>query len=81
MIDFKEQTNKSLQEFSFLIEKQRDDIMTIEHYSERYIPMQIQNMIIDNMKVIHEEPIINRLIGHENKLNSRIQDQLNEWFS
>ena len=81
MIDFKEQTNKSLQEFSLLIEKQRDDIMTIEHYSERYIPMQIQNMIIDNMKVIHEEPIINRLIGHENKLNSRIQDQLNEWFS
>ena len=81
MIDFKEQTNKSLQEFSLLIEKQRDDIMTIEHYTERYIPMQIQNMIIDNMKVIHEEPIINRLIGHENKLNSRIQDQLNEWFS
>ena len=81
MIDFKEQTNKSLQEFSLLIEKQRDDIMTIEHYSERYIPMQIQNMIIDNMKVIHEEPIINRLIGHENKLNSRIQDQINEWFS
>ena len=46
--------------------------MTIEHYSERYIPMQIQNMIIDNMRVIHDDHIINRLIGQENKLNSRI---------
>ncbi len=81
MLDFKEQTNNNLKDFFLQLEKQRDDIMTIEHYSERYIPMQIQNMIIDNMKVIHEEPIINRLIGHENKLNSRIQDQLNEWFT
>ena len=38
-----------------------DSVMVIENYSENYIPMQIQNIIIENMKLVLDENQINIL--------------------
>ena len=32
-----------------------DSVMVIENYSENYIPMQTQNIIIENMKLVLNE--------------------------
>lgn len=54
------------------LDKQRDDQLTLEHYTERYVPIQIQNMIVENMKVIHDEKTISQLTHEENKVHTRI---------
>lgn len=57
-------------------DKNQNQILCLEHYCERYMPVQIQNMICDNMKLIHTEEIYGRLINEENKLYSRLQRQI-----
>lgn len=47
--DLEKKFETQLGTFIAKLEKNRDDTLTIEHYIERYIPVQIQNMIITNM--------------------------------
>ena len=58
------------------IDENKDQLLTLEHYSERYIPVKIQQMIIDNMKVIHDQDKVDLLKSEKNKLYSRIQSQI-----
>ena len=55
------------------MDKDKDNLLCLEHYTERYLPVQIENMIIDNMQVVLEEDMIKRLKGEENKLYNRLQ--------
>ena len=64
--------------FDIKLAKERDDLLTLEHYTERYLPVQIENMIIENMKVIHDEDMVKRLVGEENKLYNRLQRHIME---
>lgn len=38
----------------------------MEHYVERYIPIQIQNMIITNMQTVLDDKDIQKLKSEEN---------------
>ena len=53
--DLKTYISEQLEGFDVKLDKQRDDQLTLEHYAERYIPIQIQQMIMDNMKKVHDE--------------------------
>ena len=47
--------SKSMAKFDDLdkkISSFRDDQLTLEHYTERYVPIQIQNMIVSNLEKI-----------------------------
>lgn len=39
--DLKTYINEQLQAFDAKLDKQRDDQLTLEHYAERYIPVQV----------------------------------------
>lgn len=67
---------KCLREYDQKLDKQRDDQLTLEHYTERYVPIQTQNMIVENMKVIHNEKTMALLLHEENKVNTRMEQQL-----
>jgi len=53
--DLKTYISEQLQGFDVKLDKQRDDQLTLEHYAERYVPIQVQQMIMDNLKRIHDE--------------------------
>ena len=65
-------------EFVIKMDKDKDNLLTLEHYTERYLPVQVQNMIIENMQVVLDEDMIKRLKGEENKLYNRLQRQIME---
>ena len=58
--------------------KQEDDVQTLEHYCERYIPLQVQTMIMENMKLVLTPKQMEILQGEENKLELKMQKQLME---
>ena len=47
--EFKAQTNEFKHEIDRLVGNQ----LTLEHYAERYVPIQVQGMIIENLKLLH----------------------------
>ena len=53
-----------------------DSVMVIENYSENYIPMQIQNIIIENMKLVLNENQIGILQSKENTMFQILQKQI-----
>ena len=59
-------------EFGIKMDKDKDNLLCLEHYTESYLPVQIQNMIIENMQVVLDEDMIKRLKGEENKLYNRL---------
>ena len=65
-------TREQIQAQNVKLDTIENNTETLEHYTERYMPIQIQNMIIENMRYIHDEEIIGRLTGEENKLYSRL---------
>ena len=67
-----EKLTTELADFDVKLDKQRDDQLTLEQYCERYIPIQAQGMIIDNMNVVMTPEQIERLKSEENKLHARI---------
>jgi len=58
------------------LDKQRDDQLTLEHYAERYIPVQVQNMIIENLKRIHDDRTMKKIRSEENQVYMKMQRQL-----
>lgn len=67
-----EKLETELADFDVKLDKNRDDQLTLEQYCERYIPIQCQGMIIDNMSVCLDSEQIDRLKSEENKLQARI---------
>ena len=74
--NFQNQMRQDSQNFDIKLDKQRDDQLTLEHYCERYIPIQIQNMIIDNMNLVLKKDQLDVLKSEQNKLYRRIQEQI-----
>ena len=68
--------NEQLQGFDAKLDKQRGDQLTLEHYTERYIPVQVQGMIMDNMARIHDEKTMKKVKAEENAIYMKMQRQL-----
>ena len=51
-------------------------MLTLERYAERYIPIQIQKMIIDNMQMVLSYDQMDKLKSTQNVLHQRIQKQI-----
>ena len=60
---FEKGVEERLSEMEQKVQQQRDDQLTLEHYTERYIPVQIQNMIIENMRHLHPDSDMVKLTG------------------
>ena len=73
---FEDKINVTLNEWDIKMDENRDNILTLEHYAEKYIPIQIQNMIMGNLENVMDDSQINRLKSHENKIHARVQEQL-----
>ena len=65
-----------IHDFEVRLQKIRDDQLTLEHYTERYIPLQMQNLLIENMRLIHEGDKIKILMDKENGLTKKLSDEL-----
>lgn len=65
-------TREQIQAQNLKLDKIDNNTSTLEHYAERYIPIQVQNMIVENMRYLHDEDMITRLTSEENKLYSRL---------
>jgi len=65
-----------VQSIQALVDKQRDDQLTLEHYTERYVPVQVQNMIMDNLRLIHDDTVLAKLTEEETGLCVRLHDEL-----
>lgn len=66
LVDVKNYINEQLQGFDAKLDKQRGDQLTLEHYTERYIPVQVQGMITDNLERIHDEKTMKLIKSEEN---------------
>ena len=58
--------DQRVQGFDAKLDKQRDDQLTLEHYAERYIPVQVQSMIMENLRAIHDEDTMKLVKNEEN---------------
>ena len=76
LVDVKNYINEQLQGFDAKLDKQRGDQLTLEHYTERYIPVQVQGMITDNLERIHDEKTMKLIKSEENQLYMKMQRQL-----
>ena len=47
--------------------------MTLEHYTEKYLPIQMQSMIIKNLELVLDEKVVRRLQSEENQLYMKMQ--------
>lgn len=72
--EIESKVDNKLRDMDALCEGNKDDIMTLEHYTERYMPIKIQDMIIENMRLIHPDTVMARLMSEENKLFLKLQD-------
>lgn len=48
--------------------RHQNKLITLENYCEKYIPVKIQSMLIENIRVFVNKDIINKLKSKENKL-------------
>jgi hypothetical protein len=58
--------DEQLADFQTSVETQRDNQLTLEHYTEKYIPIQMQSMIIKNLELVLQENEVRRLQSEEN---------------
>lgn len=56
--DINDKVDNKLANFQEQLTQNKDDILTLEHYTERYMPIKIQNMIIENMRMIHPDTVM-----------------------
>ena len=49
-----------------------NQIMIMENYMENYVPVQVENMIIENFRHVCNEEEMTKLRGEENKLYSSL---------
>lgn len=47
--------DENMNHFNENIDKMNDNILTLENYTENYVPIQIQRIILENMKLIFDE--------------------------
>jgi len=47
--------DENMKHFNENIDKMNDNILTLENYTENYVPIQIQRIILDNMKLVFDE--------------------------
>jgi hypothetical protein len=47
--------------FYELTDKLNDNLLTLENYTENYVPIMIQRIIIDNLKLVFDEQKMNIL--------------------
>ena len=47
--------DENMKHFNENIDKMNDNILTLENYTENYVPIQIQRIILENMKLIFDE--------------------------
>ena len=73
---FVKETQQDLYNKEIRVDSIKSNLLTLEHYCERYIPMKIQSMLIENMKVIHGQEMIDLLTSEENKLFKRLQHEI-----
>ena len=74
--DFKNSIWETLKKFQQMIEQQRDQQLTLEHYTERYMPFQVQNMIVENLSALHDETEMAKISVEEDSLTAKVRDQL-----
>ena len=67
------ETQTKIKYLEDITSKQVDDTKTLEHYVERYVPLQIQTMIMENMKLILDTNQMDILQSEENKLELKMQ--------
>ena len=72
--DFKNSIWETLKKFQQMIEQQRDQQHTLEHYTERYMPFQVQNMIVENLSALHDETEMAKISVEEDSLTAKVRD-------
>lgn len=65
-----------LAEFQTDVDSQRDNQLTLEHYTEKYLPILMQGMIIKNLELVLDEAVVRRLQSEENQLYMKMQRSL-----
>lgn len=64
----KNELNFKLEQLDVGQSQMKSDMMTLEHYTERYIPIQMQQMIIENMKMVLSSTQVDVLRSEQNKM-------------
>lgn len=49
-------------------EDYQNKLIALENYAEKYIPIRVQNMMLDNFKLVVGKEAMTKLKGQENKL-------------
>ncbi|CDW75226.1 UNKNOWN [Stylonychia lemnae] len=55
---------------------QQNKLITIENYCEKYVPVKIQTIVMDNIKLFVNKETMQKLKSQENKIFHEITDQL-----
>ena len=57
-----------MEDLDISLAKTNDDLKTIEHYTERYIPIKVQEQIMDNMRMVLTTSQMEFLESEDNKM-------------
>lgn len=55
MQNLQQKYDNNMKHFNENIDKMNDNILTLENYTENYVPIQIQRIILENMKLVFDE--------------------------
>eukprot|EP00347_Sterkiella_histriomuscorum_P001021 403373643 len=74
--EFLDGLEKSLINLDEVSSSHQNKLITIENYIEKYIPVKIQTIVMDNIRLFVNKETINKLKGQENKVYQEITEQL-----
>ena len=71
---FLEKLEGKLESIDKTLTNYSNKFITVENYCEKYIPIKIQNMILDNIKIFVSKEVLQKLKSQENKVYTEITE-------